>query len=438
MATLHPEAEAAPRRDAAPRPHAVTSPASALNRARRQRIAQLVAGDYDGVATRAALREAGLTRSDIQVEVRAGRWHRLGRHTVGVTAQEPVGRAAWWRAVWESGPNAALDGTTALLAAGLTGWNEDAVDVSVPSSCQAHAVDGVVLHRPNAVGPVVGQPRRVKPELAVLRAAQWARTDRQAATLLAMTVQQRLAPPEHVLERWRDVLRAGRRAFLEQIIKDVCDGAQSLGELDFAAECRRRGLPPPSRQVVRTTKAGRVYLDVYWDDLRVHVEINGIQHERGLAPAHDALRRNEVTLRRDCSLVIPLLGLRLEPERFLDQVGQALEQARSAANDVTVAPTGRAPATRVSGAVPPGWGDPRQSGGAPQGCAAGRRAGATRQERYRVGRQTAVYDLVAALQPGPVDEPVVGQVDGHVQMARRHPAIDRIARHAIDGGPSTT
>lgn len=49
-----------------------------------------------------------------------------------------------------------------------------------------------------------------------------------------------------------------------------------------------------------------------------------------------------------------------------------------------------------------------------------------------------MYDLVAALQPGPVDEPVVGQVDGHVQMARRHPAIDRIARHAIDGGPSTT
>ena len=111
-----------------------------------------------------------------------------------------------------------------------------------------------------------------------------------------------------------------RRALLDQVVDDICDGAHSLGELDFAGMCRQVGLPPPSRQVVRTGPGGRIYLDVAWEDIGLVVEIDGGHHALALSPVDDALRQNEVTLSADMVLRIPVLGLRLEPDRFLDQV----------------------------------------------------------------------------------------------------------------------
>ena len=104
---------------------------------------------------------------------------------------------------------------------------------------------------------------------------------------------------------------------------DLCDGAHSLGELDFAAMCRRAGLPPPSRQVVRTGPGGRIYLDVAWEDIGLVVEIDGGHHALALNPVDDALRQNDVTLTGDVVLRIPVLGLRLTPGAFMAQVVKA-------------------------------------------------------------------------------------------------------------------
>lgn len=79
------------------------SPTAAANRARRQQAALPIAELHDGVATRSMLREAGLTRTDIKVEVSVGRWTALGRHTIGITVREPVGPSRWWWAVWNPG-----------------------------------------------------------------------------------------------------------------------------------------------------------------------------------------------------------------------------------------------------------------------------------------------------------------------------------------------
>lgn len=291
----------------------------------RHAVAAAVAWRHGGVATQVLLRTAGLTGRDIRTEVDAGRWQRLGRHTVGVLTPEPTGEGAWWWAVWESGPGAVLDGVTALQASGLTGWQDERIHVSVPCQSRAHRLPGVVLRRPRRVPPTmpVGVPR-IRPEHAAVRAAQWAVSDRQAATVLAMTVQQRLVLPQRLLDAWGHVRRARRRRFLHQVLRDVCDGAQSLGELDFAALCRARGLPEPTRQRVRHGPRGRVYLDVYWEELSVHVEIDGAHHGLGLTPVDDALRQNSVALDGGVCLRIPVLGLRLYPDAFLDQVARAL------------------------------------------------------------------------------------------------------------------
>ncbi len=106
--------------------------------------------------------------------------------------------------------------------------------------------------------------------------------------LLAMTVQQRLVTTEQLLDSWDAVLASPRREVIGQVIRDVCDGAQALAELDFAALCRAGGLPEPTRQAVRVGPRGVVYLDVWFEEYGVHVEIHGAQHGWGLAVVKDS------------------------------------------------------------------------------------------------------------------------------------------------------
>ncbi len=125
------------------------------------------------------------------------------------------------------------------------------------------------------------------------------------------------------MDQWLAQTRSPRRAFLHAVIRDVCDGVHSLGELDFARLCRARGLPEPSRQVVRVQRDGRVYLDVAWDGLGLVIEIDGGHHGLALNPVDDALRQNEVVLSASRVLRIPVIGLRLNADAFMDQVVRA-------------------------------------------------------------------------------------------------------------------
>lgn len=102
-----------------------------------------------------------------------------------------------------------------------------------------------------------------------------------------------------------------------------------MGELDLARLCRESGLPAPTRQAVRTAPGGKVYLDAWWDDAGVHVEVQGAHHYQGIAVVDDALRANEVVIAEDAtSLQIPVLALRLEPARCMDQLTRALTAGR--------------------------------------------------------------------------------------------------------------
>lgn len=306
-----------------------------LPTARRLRLtadAARLAADQGGVVSRGQLRALGLGKDQVRTETRARRWAAHGRQTVAVHTA-PLGEEArrWW-ALWEVGGNAALDGVTALQVAGLTGYEEDRVHVSVSPGFGRRRPDGVRVHvsRLRSAADLVGAGiPRTRPEVASVRAALWAQSDRQAALLLVMAVQQRLVRPAALEQAVTAVRRHQRRAFVVEVIDDLVDGARALGELDFAAMCRARGLPEPGRQVVRRGPRGRVYLDVCWEELGLVVEIDGIHHTRGLAPLDDALRQNAVTLDREMVLRVPLLGLRLAPDAFMDQVERALRELAS-------------------------------------------------------------------------------------------------------------
>lgn len=295
--------------------------------ARRRALAASVAQAFGGVLSRRLLREIDIDRHAVAREIAADRWESHGLQTIALHTQDLDRTALAWRAVWEVGERiAAVDGVSALHLAGMTGYDDQTVHVSIPHGARVDEVAGVAIHRvQRRDGELVGAGLpRVRTAVATVRAAGWARTDRQAALLIALSAQQRLASSTQLRQAAFTASGRRRRALVKTLVTDVTHGAQSLGELDFARLCRRRGLPPPERQSIRVGPRGRVYLDVEWPSFGVVVEIDGSQHRTGLAVVSDNLRQNDIALTGDVVLRISVIGLRLEADAFMDQVCVAL------------------------------------------------------------------------------------------------------------------
>jgi very-short-patch-repair endonuclease len=281
----------------------------------------------DGVVSRLQAYRLGVTRAEIRAHVRAQRWRRVGSQALALHTGQLTERGKLWAAVFEAGPRAQLDGASSLIASGLTGFQVDRIRVSVPRGARVRRARGLDIRqtrRWDAADLVATGVPRTPPAVAAVRGALWAATDRQAALLLTMCVQQRLATPDQLgLEALR-IKRDRRRRLLHGVILDLAGGARSLGELDFARECRRRGLPEPTRQLVRRGRSGRYYLDVAWEDWGVVVEIDGIHHTWALNVVSDALRQNDLALQDLVVLRLPLLGFRVAREEFFAQIKEAL------------------------------------------------------------------------------------------------------------------
>ena len=292
-----------------------------LVRARRQAEGQ------GGVLSRPQLYALGITRYEIRGQVRADRWQLVGDQSVCLHNSVISDVGHQWAAVFQGGPRACLDGASALVAGGLERYSVAQHRVSVPRGARVRrsGLYDIRQTRRWAASDLAatGIPR-TRPDVAGVRAALWAASDRQAVYLLTLVVQQGLATAELLGVQALRIRRDRRRRLVHDTILDLLDGARSLGELDVVRALRRRGLPPPTRQVLRKDKANRYYLDLYWDDFGLVVEIDGIHHTWATNVVGDALRQNSLVIASDRVLRLPLLGLRLEPDAFFDQIEEAL------------------------------------------------------------------------------------------------------------------
>lgn len=283
-----------------------------------------------GVASRRQLYALGVTRSELRAHLRARRWRVVTGQTIAVHSGVVGQRGRMWAAVLEGGPRAQLDGSAALVAAGLERFTVDVIRVSVPRGVAARHGPGFQI-RPTrwwrAEDRAPGGIPRTRPAVAAVRGALWARSDREASYILTVAVQQGLARPESLGKELMRISRHRRRPFLHEVVNDLLDGGRALGELDLARELRARGLPTPARQVLRKDKRGRYYLDFYWPDLGVVVEVDGIHHAWASNVIGDALRQNALALSGDTVLRLPLLGYRLARDEFFDQIEAALVRA---------------------------------------------------------------------------------------------------------------
>lgn len=282
-----------------------------------------------GIVTRTQAYELGFSRGEVRAQVAADRWRRIGAHCVALFTGELVHEARCWVAVLEGGPRAVIDGESALLLAGLEHYSVDLIRVSVPRGARIrHRGTSVDIRQtrrwsPDDLADEAG-PRRTRPAVAAIRAALWAKSDRQALLVVTMAVQQDLATVEELTIELLRIKRDRRRGLLAETLLDLAGGVRSLSELDVVRGSRERGLPAPDLQVVRRTPNGSYYLDLRWKAWGVTAEIDGIQHAWATNLVSDSLRHNTIAIDGDIVLRIPVLGLRVCPDDFFAQVEKAL------------------------------------------------------------------------------------------------------------------
>jgi very-short-patch-repair endonuclease len=303
--------------------------ATDLGQQQRRRL-EALAGEQAGIVARTQLYALGVTRGRVRANVRARRWRRVGSQSISLTTGPLTRSAQEWAAVFEAGPRAFLDGASALVASGLRGFTEPVIRVSVPRGARVRRARGIDIRQTRRWQPddVVGTGvPRSRPAVAAVRGGLWARSDKQAALLLTMAVQQGLVETAALGVELLRIKRDRRRRLLHAVVLDLLTGVRSLGEADFRRLCRAHGVPEPSRQVLRQGRNGTYYLDALWDDWGVALEVDGIQHTWAENVIQDALRQNDVTLMNARVLRLPLLGLRLSAEDFFRQIRDALTQA---------------------------------------------------------------------------------------------------------------
>ncbi|MBF9128934.1 DUF559 domain-containing protein [Plantactinospora sp. S1510] len=274
-----------------------------------------------------------LTEAAVRHRVASGRWRRV-HPRVYVAHSGPVGaEQRLWIAVLAAGAGAVLAGVTALDGYGLYGYAGGGTHLLLPAGRQPRNVPrGVIVHRSSVLPPAdvhrMAAPPRTMPARSVVDAAAWAGSDDTACAIVAAAFQRRLVTVEEIGTVLDRLPKVRRRAVIATAARDAAGGSHSLAELEYLRLSRRYGLPEPSRQVVRRDAGGRRrYLDVYYREWGVHVEVDGGQHDDPRHQWADMKRQNELWIAGDRVLRFPAHLVRHRPEEVFTQVRAALSAA---------------------------------------------------------------------------------------------------------------
>jgi hypothetical protein len=284
----------------------------------------------DVISRRQALRF--LSEAAVRHRLESGRW-RVTERGVYVTHSGPVTseqRLMIASLAAGAGRPAVLGGLSALAKMGLRGWSRDIVFVLLPWRLRdQNPPPWVEVHRTRWLGREevrrVGSPPHTREVRSLIDAAQWAGSDREAAAIVAAGFQQRLVWGDEIAQALAAMPAVRRRQLILRIAADAAGGSHSLPEVQFVRGCRRAKLPMPTRQEVRRDAAGRRrYLDAYFDEYHVHVEIDGGHHTEVRQWWADMRRQNEVWVAGDRLLRFPAFVIATKPDEWVSQLRAAL------------------------------------------------------------------------------------------------------------------
>jgi len=291
------------------------------------------------ISTAQALRH--ISEERLRTLLRTKRWRRVHRG-VFVTHDGLLTREAqWWIAVLAAGRGAHLAGLAAAVAGGLRGsWRRrEIVDVIRHTNAGAPRLlrrlplemPAVMVHRTRvlpAEDRQVGRPHRTSMARSLLDAAIWALDDADAVSVIAAGCQQRLVLPSEVQAVADRFPHCRRHVLITETLGFAGLGATSPAEIGFLKLCHRHSLPVPHLQVKRRDAAGNArYLDAYFAEYGLHVEIDGMQHLDPRAWAADMRRQNDVWVSGDRILRFPAFLIRTNPDEVVRQLVAALRAA---------------------------------------------------------------------------------------------------------------
>jgi very-short-patch-repair endonuclease len=278
-----------------------------------------------------------MPRAAIRHRLSRGEWQRVF-HSILVTTPGLMTMVQQWQAaVLVAGEGAVLAGLAAAQAGGLRGkFRRAIVDVLVPTETHGmthpkallREMSMVKVHRTTLLDRDQvqnGQPPHTVMPRSVVDAAQWALDDDEARLIVASACQQRRVLPSEVVAALKVQRRAKRAKLIRETAEYAEGGATTITEIDLVKLCVKHRLPKPDMQVLRKDASGRNrYLDAYWKEQKLHVEVDGAHHMEVRHWTADMLRQNEVWLEGDRVLRFPAHLIKTRPELVIEQIRKAL------------------------------------------------------------------------------------------------------------------
>jgi very-short-patch-repair endonuclease len=292
---------------------------------------QLLSRQSHALATSQARRF--FTRAAIRHRLNSGRWESPARGVYVVRPMSDSAQQRRWVAVLAGPAGAVTSGRTALEQHGLRGFETRAIHLLIRHTSHPGAAPNGVVHHltrnlPAAQVQEWSSPPRTVAARALLDAAQWARSDNEARTIIAATLQQRLVLAAQVHTVLMEMTAIHRRPVIVTALSDAAAGAHSLPEMEFLALCRTGRLPTPTLQHRRKDARGRQWvLDGLFEEYRVHVEIDGSHHMDVRQFWADMQRQNELWVAGERVLRFPSWVVRNRPAEVIATLTAALRAA---------------------------------------------------------------------------------------------------------------
>lgn len=258
------------------------------------------------VVSRRQVLGRGVTEDTVLRKTKSGAWQRLQRGTYATFSGVPPREARLWAAVLRAGPGAVLSHETAAEIHGLVDKPVKMIHMTVPATlnpARYGKIPGVVVHRSRTVAsqrlPPWQLPRTPVAETVLdLVAASGSFDD--AYSWLSRATGRGLTTPEMITEALEARKRMRWRGWLMEALADVADGIMFPLELRYVRDVERaHGLPAARRQARRELASGARFLDNYYEQYRLCVELDGRSSHPPEQKWQDADRDNDNLLADD-------------------------------------------------------------------------------------------------------------------------------------------
>jgi hypothetical protein len=297
--------------------------------ARRSDDLRRLAQTQHGLLTFAQLASYGVSYGEVRSQVDARRWQVLSRRVVALHNGDLDDRQEAWFAVLDGGPECAVAGVSALHEFGLKGFDVERWQAAVPPGLRGARHDRYVRRRSRRLVDGALHPARslptMRPAVALVDALENTSLPLRGCALLAAVVQQRLFRPGDVRPLVEAESTLPHRGLYLATAGDIEGGSHSLLEIDFVKLARAADIPAPLRQVVRADRSGRRrHLDADFDGFVA--EVDGALHLKPLAWWDDMFRQNDLVIGGRPMVRFASVGIRLFPDRVIDQLRAAAER----------------------------------------------------------------------------------------------------------------